>query len=236
MTVARRRFLICLTLALAAHAALFAAIGDHSLLPDDDSGHMLSVTFSARATAADVATPVLAVHAQHGPDDQSRRARMAAAATMEHGSAATDTAIARIQRPAPDPRRRPAATARPQHERSGRQSAQPPRARSARADPRAAYLAAWRRRVEHYGNRHYPTALIATTAHHRLTLGVTVNAGGHLRSVRILNSSGSEELDRAALAIVRNAAPYPSFPAALRAHNRRLTFAYDWLFGHPAHD
>lgn len=41
----------------------------------------------------------------------------------------------------------------------------------------------------------------------------TVNAGGGLGSVRIARSSGSPELDQAALAIVRRAAPFPPIPA-----------------------
>jgi len=38
------------------------------------------------------------------------------------------------------------------------------------------------------------------------------------------------------VAIVRDAAPYAALPAALRTHNRQLTFAYDWVFDDTGRD
>lgn len=239
MTAARRRFLICLALALAAHAALFAAMIGHNPLPDDVTQPTLRVTFNTQATAADVATSVLAAQAQHGPDEQSRHAQTPATALADDRSAAVDgppTATARIQRRSAAATQRPTSEnpiARKHTEQRLELSA---RTRRARSDPRAAYLTAWRQRVEAYGNQHYPAALLATTRRHRLTLGVTLSAAGHLHSVRILRSSGSAELDRAAVAIVRDAAPYAALPAALRTHNRQLTFAYDWVFDDTGRD
>lgn len=246
MTAARRRFLICLALALAAHAALFATMAGHPPVPRDTAKRTLHVTFSSQTTAADGATPVLAAHAQRGADAESRPAP--AATTRQYAAAGsnpvTDTTLAHVQRRAADASQRPSAAhqtqprqarQKPRHA-PEQQNAQTARTRSARADPRAAYLATWRQRVEHYGNQHYPSALIAAAARKRLTLGVTLRADGHLHSVRILASSGSRELDRAAMAIVRNAAPYPALPEPLQLHNRRLTFAYDWLFDDAAGD
>jgi protein TonB len=51
----------------------------------------------------------------------------------------------------------------------------------------------------------------------------TVNAGGGLGGVRIARSSGSRELDKAALAIVRRAAPFPPIPPQSGRRNWAFT-------------
>jgi protein TonB len=51
----------------------------------------------------------------------------------------------------------------------------------------------------------------------------TVNAGGGLGGVRIARSSGSKELDKAALAIVRRAAPFPPIPPQSGRRNWAFT-------------
>lgn len=51
----------------------------------------------------------------------------------------------------------------------------------------------------------------------------TVNAGGGLGGVRIARSSGSPELDQAALAVVRRAAPFPPIPPESGRRNWAFT-------------
>lgn len=94
----------------------------------------------------------------------------------------------------------------------------------------AAYLAAWRQRVEAVGNRYYPTASLRYGIFGRLRLLVSVRSDGQLEDVRILESSGQRVLDQAAIRIVRMAAPFPPFPAALRADTDRLDIVRTWQF------
>lgn len=241
MTDAGQRFAICLAIALAAHAGLLAAMTGGDTVPERPADRILSVTISSRSTTAPAEARIAALAAQTGPDRISRRAQNGAAGTPT--ARATPSPAQRIRAPRQDRitrfemaatttppidarRSRPAdAAAEAESERDTEQ-----RTRSARADPRAAYLQAWKRHIERRGSRHYPSELIAGAPETRLTLGVTLMANGRLHSVRILRSSGSTALDRAAQAIVRETSPFTPFPAALRADNPRLTFAYDWLF------
>ena len=55
-------------------------------------------------------------------------------------------------------------------------------------------------------------------------------ADGTLEEVRILKSSGHRELDRAALATVRQAAPYQPFNVEMRKSYDRLEFTRTWQF------
>jgi protein TonB len=46
----------------------------------------------------------------------------------------------------------------------------------------------------------------------------------------VLRSSGQPTLDKAAMEILRIAAPFPAFPEPLRASAAELNFSYDWEF------
>lgn len=236
MNTAARRLTICLSLALAAHVGLFAAVADVDLTPTAARDRTLAVTFSTRLTQQTVTSRVIARGAQIGGDERSqpRRERQTAPLKTLAGGAmsAGDVTPKRVQREANTPTRRltTSGQAQPQSAQTGNETAQSQLTRSARQDSRAAYLVAWRQRVERYGNRHYPSGLIAQAPRHRLTLGVTLRADGSLYTVRVLKSSGSTALDRAAQQIVRNAGPFAPLPAAVRAQQPSLTFAYDWIF------
>ncbi len=240
MTIAGQRFAICLAVALAAHAGLLAAMarsdGPEKTSPSDRT---LSVTISTRASAAPVDTATAAIAAQAGPDETSQGARHGAAQSQarraaaperqlqrapSHGRVARFEMAAEAATPTDDSRSRAAAAAAPSAQGAEQKT------RSARADPRAAYLQRWKQHTERRGNRDFPEDLIAGASEKRLTLGVTLMSNGRLHSVRVLRSSGSTPLDRAAQAIVREASPFAAFPATLRRDNPTLTFAYDWLF------
>jgi protein TonB len=94
----------------------------------------------------------------------------------------------------------------------------------------AAYLAAWRQRVEAVGNRYYPEASRRYGVFGRLRLLVSVHSDGRLAGIEILQSSGQRILDDAAVRIVRMAAPFPPFPAPLRATTDRLDIVRTWQF------
>lgn len=99
-----------------------------------------------------------------------------------------------------------------------------------RAYQYARYMAAWKTRVERFGNTHYPQAVKAANLSGRLVLDVAINADGSLHAVHILRSSGSPVLDRAAVAIVRRAAPFAPFTRGLRQGTDILHITRTWEF------
>lgn len=116
---------------------------------------------------------------------------------------------------------------------SRRPQPQPPQPRAHQAARKklvAGYLAKWRAQVEQVGNQHFPSRALAEAGHHQLTISVTVDAAGQVVSSRVVKSSGSSTLDRAALHILRMAAPFPPFSQALKKRHQTLRFAYTWRF------
>ncbi|HEX7034580.1 MAG TPA: TonB family protein [Pseudomonadales bacterium] len=90
----------------------------------------------------------------------------------------------------------------------------------------AAYLNAWRQKVERIGNANYP----AGGVYGDLRMLVVLRFDGSLEEVRILESSGHKVLDDAALRIVRLAAPYQDFPVEMRKKYDRLEIIRTWKF------
>ena len=99
---------------------------------------------------------------------------------------------------------------------------------SARSAVEAGYLSAWRQRVERIGNANYPAGNLDGS----LRMLVVIDFNGELVDVRLLKSSGHLALDRAALRIVRMAAPFPAFPVDMRRHYDRLEIIRTWQFSH----
>ena len=101
---------------------------------------------------------------------------------------------------------------------------------STRTAVEAAWLQSWRRKVETIGNMNYPAEARSRNLTGDLQVLVEVNAEGTLLDVRVLESSGSEVLDRAALRIVRLAAPFLPFPEELRRETDVLHIVRTWQF------
>jgi protein TonB len=101
---------------------------------------------------------------------------------------------------------------------------------STRTAVEAAYLQSWRRKVEAIGNLNYPAEARRQSLEGDLRMLVEIDASGELIDVRILESSGSDVLDQAALRIVRLAAPYLPFPESLRAETDVLQIIRTWQF------
>jgi periplasmic protein TonB len=97
---------------------------------------------------------------------------------------------------------------------------------STKSAEEAAYLNAWRQRVERVGNANYPPGGV----HGNLRMLVVLRFDGVLEEVRIMESSGHPTLDEAALRIVRLAAPYQSFPVEMRKQYDRLEIIRTWQF------
>ena len=94
----------------------------------------------------------------------------------------------------------------------------------------AAYLDAWRTKVERIGNLNYPDEAKRRNLSGRLLLDVAINADGSLNAVTLLRSSGSKVLDDAAIRIVRLAAPFSEFSPEMRADTDVLHITRTWEF------
>ncbi|VAX06516.1 TonB protein [hydrothermal vent metagenome] len=96
----------------------------------------------------------------------------------------------------------------------------------------AAYLGAWRRKIERIGNINYPDEARRQKLYGNLVLHVAVQADGSVKKngIQLLHSSGHKVLDDAAIRIVRMAAPYAPFPANIRKETDILDITRTWRF------
>lgn len=94
----------------------------------------------------------------------------------------------------------------------------------------AAYLDAWRAKVERIGNLNYPEEAVRNNITGDLLLDVAINPDGSLKSVRVLRSSGHEVLDSAAQRIVKLAAPFPPLPEDILNDTDILHIPRIWQF------
>ena len=94
----------------------------------------------------------------------------------------------------------------------------------------AAYMEAWRAKVERVGNLNYPEEARRRKIFGQLVLDVALNPDGKINQITIRNSSGHKVLDDAAIRIVELAAPYARFPDAIRAETDVLHITRTWQF------
>jgi len=98
----------------------------------------------------------------------------------------------------------------------------------------AAYFDNWRRRVEDYGNRNYPTEARDKGLYGSLRLLVSIYPDGSIKDVEVMQSSGYRVLDEAAERIVRLAAPFQPFPVEMRKTTDILEIIRTWKFENQA--
>ena len=94
----------------------------------------------------------------------------------------------------------------------------------------AAYMDAWRIKVERVGNLNYPDEARRKRLSGALLLDVALNADGSINTVTLRRSSGHKVLDDAAIRIVELAAPYARFPANIAAETDILHIERTWRF------
>lgn len=94
----------------------------------------------------------------------------------------------------------------------------------------AVYLDAWKRRIEQVGTVNFPNAARRSKLSGNPVIEVVLAAGGGLVRADVRRSSGHGELDRAAMDILRLAAPFEPFPENLASRHDVLRFAYEWQF------
>lgn len=102
-------------------------------------------------------------------------------------------------------------------------------AASTMRDKGAWYKDDWRKKVERVGNLNYPEEARRQRVYGSLRLLVSINRDGTIYEVQILESSGQQVLDQAALRIVRLAAPFAPFTGDL-ADIDRLEIIRTWRF------
>ena len=96
----------------------------------------------------------------------------------------------------------------------------------------ALYLDNWRKRIELVGNQHYPDEARLNEIFGSLRMMVAIRPDGSVAEIRVLQGSGQQVLDQAAVDIVRLAAPFDVFPAELRGEVDILEIIRTWRF-HP---
>ncbi len=94
----------------------------------------------------------------------------------------------------------------------------------------AAYLDAWRAKVERIGNLNYPEEARRRQLTGSLVLDVALNPDGTVNGVSVRRSSGHKLLDDAATRIVELAAPFSPLPPQLRAEVDILHITRTWKF------
>lgn len=94
----------------------------------------------------------------------------------------------------------------------------------------AAYMEAWRAKVERIGNINYPNEAREKSLSGNLLLDVAINPDGSVREITVRRSSGHKVLDDAAIRIVELAAPYAAFPDNIREEVDVLHITRTWKF------
>ena len=94
----------------------------------------------------------------------------------------------------------------------------------------AAYMDAWRAKVEYVGNLNYPEEAKRRSLHGNVMLDVAIREDGSVEGVSILRSSGYKLIDDAAVRIVHLAAPFAAFPPDIREETNIIHITRTWKF------
>lgn len=100
---------------------------------------------------------------------------------------------------------------------------------SARASAFAAYIEAWRAKIEQLGTEHYPEQARGLLSD-SLQMTVYIDKEGHLVRVHIHQPAQNPIFNVAAQRIVRLAAPYTAFTAEMREQTDILAITRSWHF------
>jgi protein TonB len=94
----------------------------------------------------------------------------------------------------------------------------------------AAYMEAWRAKVERIGNLNYPEQARRKGLSGSLVLDVAVRRDGSIDEITIRRSSGEKMLDDAAIRIVELSAPFSPFPQHIKDETDILHIMRTWQF------
>ncbi|MHB8254481.1 MAG: TonB family protein [Acidiferrobacter sp.] len=94
----------------------------------------------------------------------------------------------------------------------------------------ANYITRWNRHMEQIGSRQYRRILAGQPLTGSLVLAVRIRQNGTLASVKVIRRSAYPALDRAAIAMVRSAAPFVPLPRVAGAPLSVLPIIETWRF------
>ena len=94
----------------------------------------------------------------------------------------------------------------------------------------AAYMEAWRAKVERVGNLNYPEQARKQRISGSLVLNVALRQDGTIVEITVRRSSGEKMLDDAAIRIVELSAPFSPFPEHIKAETDELHITRTWQF------
>ncbi len=94
----------------------------------------------------------------------------------------------------------------------------------------AAYMEAWRQKVERIGNLNYPDEARRKKLSGSLILDVALKPDGSVMEILVRRPSGHAVLDDAALRIVNLAAPFAPFPSEIKKEVDILHITRTWQF------
>ncbi len=94
----------------------------------------------------------------------------------------------------------------------------------------AAYLDAWKRRIEAVGAAYLPELGNIGELTGSPTMLVRISENGELIEARVSRSSGSPLLDLASVDIIQRASPFDEFPENMAAEYDTVAFEYKFLF------
>lgn len=94
----------------------------------------------------------------------------------------------------------------------------------------AAYMEAWRAKVERIGNINYPEEARRRDLSGSLLLDVALDPDGSVREIAVRRSSGHKILDEAAVRIVKLASPFAPFPPNILKEVDILHVTRTWKF------
>jgi len=100
---------------------------------------------------------------------------------------------------------------------------------AAREEVYALYYDGYRRKVEDRGTRNFPESN-GKKLYGELIMNVTIDAAGRVLDTEIIQPSSSKILDRRAVAIVKAAAPFGTFSAAMRRSADQLVVTSRFKF------
>ncbi|MFH0350577.1 MAG: energy transducer TonB, partial [Chromatiales bacterium] len=96
----------------------------------------------------------------------------------------------------------------------------------------AAYMEAWRTKVERVGNLNYPEEARRNKLAGSLILDVALRADGSVFDIAVRRPSGFKLLDQAAIRIVNLAQPFAPFPDNISSEVDILHITRSWQFMH----
>lgn len=94
----------------------------------------------------------------------------------------------------------------------------------------AAYMEAWRQKVERVGNLNYPDEARRANLSGNLLLDVALRPDGSVDEIILRRSSGKKVLDDAAIRIVNLASPFARFPKSIAEETDILHVERTWQF------